>query len=497
MARRTWGTPLAVAACATVVFAVGVVTAQQPAAPAPAGQAPGGGGRGGGRGGGSGNVLFAAADADKDGSVTRAEFKATFDKWFPAWDGGTGSLTQEQLAVGLNGVFPPPAAGGRGGPQNQTPNPDDMAAMMAALPDKAPATPAKPRKILVLGKAQGFVHSSIPLATKTVEALGNKTKAWTTVITFDPADINADNLKQYDAVFLASTTGTFLDDPNDPAATAARRKALLDFVRSGKGLAGIHAASDSYHGNPNPPAPAPAPAAGRGGQGAILATQLMTAGDKNADQKLSKDEFSALADMLFDKVDADKAGKVAQADFAPRFAAALPAPAFPGAGGRGAGAPQVNAALWPEFNKMIGGYFKFHWNDPQHIYVKIDDPKSPLTAMFHGQGFEINDETYTFAQDSFSRENVHVLTSIDYSKMSDEDKAKEPAATARTDHDYGLSWIRREGQGRVFYEAHGHNEKIYAIKPMLEHVLAGVQYALGDLKADDSPSAKPKSTASK
>jgi len=28
------------------------------------------------------------------------------------------------------------------------------------------------------------------------------------------------------------------------------------------------------------------------------------------------------------------------------------------------------------------------------------------------------------------------------------------------------------------------------MKPMLEHVLAGVQYALGDLKADDSPSAK-------
>jgi hypothetical protein len=26
---------------------------------------------------------------------------------------------------------------------------------------------------------------------------------------------------------------------------------------------------------------------------------------------------------------------------------------------------------------------------------------------------------------------------------------------------------------------------------MLEHILAGIQYALGDLKADDSPSVKP------
>ncbi len=220
---------------------------------------------------------------------------------------------------------------------------------------------------------------------------------------------------------------------------------------------------------------------------AVSRRQFIAAGDKNADQKLSKDEFSGLADMLYDKVDTDKTGKVAQAEFAPRFVAALPAGAGRGAGPAG---PNVNEPLWPEFNTMIGGYFKFHWNDPQHITVKIDDPKSPLTAMFKGQPFEINDETYTFAQNSFSRANVHVLTSIDYSKMSDEDKAKEPAASACTDHDFALSYIRREGQGRVFYEAHGHNEKIYAMKPMLEHVLAGIQYALGDLKADDTPSAK-------
>ena len=122
--------------------------------------------------------------------------------------------------------------------------------------------------------------------------------------------------------------------------------------------------------------------------------------------------------------------------------------------------------------------------------MKIDDPKSPLTKMFAGKEFEVHDETYTFAQDSFSRTNVHVLTSIDYAKMSDEDKAKEPAATARMDGDYALSYIRKEGLGRVFYEAHGHSERIYAMKNMNEHYLAGIQYALGDLKADDSPSVK-------
>ena len=119
-------------------------------------------------------------------------------------------------------------------------------------------------------------------------------------------------------IVLDSTTGCFLDDPNDKAATDARRAALLAFIRGGKGIAGIHAASDSYHGTScTPPPPA-----------------------------------------------------------------------------RRSGGPPANDPLWPEWNKIIGGYFKFHWNDPQLITVKIDDPKSPLTAMFHGQPFEIHDETY-------------------------------------------------------------------------------------------------------
>ena len=40
--------------------------------------------------------------------------------------------------------------------------------------------------------------------------------------------------------------------------------------------------------------------------------------------------------------------------------------------------------------------------------------------------------------------------------MSDADKAKE--SNPRADQDYALSYIRREGQGRVFYEGHGHSE---------------------------------------
>jgi type 1 glutamine amidotransferase len=482
------------AAAGTAMMVAGVFVHLAAQAPAP--QQGGGGGRGGGRGGGAGAAIFSATDANKDGAVSRDEFTGAFDKWFMDWDAAkAGSLTAAQITDGINKVIAanapagapagpsPDACGGRSA-NPRVPCQTDVDKMMAALPDKAIAKPAKPRKVLVLGRASGFVHSSIPLAARMMDEMGKKTGAWTATISYDAADINTENLKQYDLVFLDSTTGCFLDDPNDKAATDARRAALLDFIRGGKGIAGIHAATDSYHGG----------GCGGGGgfsPGAGTAAALVAQGDKDADQKLSRAEFSAVAAAWFDRLDTDKSGKVAQADFGPRFAAIAPA-----GGGRQNAANAPNATppkpggepLWPEFNKIIGGYFKFHWVDPQEITVKIDDPKSPLTQMFHGQEFEIRDETYTMNQESFSRDNVHVLTSIDYAKMSDEDKAKEP--TPRTDHDYALSWIRREGKGRLFYEAHGHHERNYAIKPFLEHILAGVQYAIGDLKADDTPSTK-------
>ena len=112
--------------------------------------------------------------------------------------------------------------------------------MSAALPAKAAVKPKQPRRVLVLNKCAGFVTSSIPLATTMIQMLGEKTGAWSTDVAWESDAINAENLKKYDVILLNSTTGAFLDDPNDQAVTDARRKALLDFVRGGKGLVGLH-----------------------------------------------------------------------------------------------------------------------------------------------------------------------------------------------------------------------------------------------------------------
>ncbi len=426
--------------------------------------------------------FFTDLDSNHDGYVSRGELRAATASWLNDGAGDSAGISRQQLSAALDRSFPETLLTSMlasPGPQNQTPKASDVAAMEAALPRTAPTSPKSARRVLVLSKAAGYVHSCIPLAAKTVEELGARTGAWTATITYDSASINADNLKQYDAVFLNNTTGAFLDDP-DPSVTAARKKALLDFVRSGKGLAGIHAAGDSYH-----------EARQGAGMGPTLAPGIMTAADTDHNGRLSAAELSAFSDKLYDGMDPQTTGKLSDTAVRSRILFAMfkagsqtgGAPRMPVSGRTG---PDPQFGTWPEFDTMIGGYFKWHWTDPTHIVYHIDDPGSPLTAMFRGGPFSIDDETYTFSVHSWSRHNVHVLTSIDYSAMSDADKAKEDYP--RPDHDYGLSWIRREGNGRVFYMAHGHDEKVYANNVMLEHLLAGIQYALGDLKANDSPS---------
>jgi outer membrane protein assembly factor BamB len=82
---------------------------------------PGGPGGFGGRGGragarSAGPGLFTAADANKDGTLTREEFKATFAKWFTEWDADkSGALGEDKLREGLNAALARPQFGGPGG----------------------------------------------------------------------------------------------------------------------------------------------------------------------------------------------------------------------------------------------------------------------------------------------------------------------------------------------------------------------------------------------
>src|SRR3954468_19082635 len=113
--------------------------------------------------------------------------------------GFLGTLLLAQQSSTPQACPPEGFSGGftHGCPQKQFANPSDISAMMAALPDKPLASPRSLRHVLVLCQASGWVHTSIPLAAKMVEYLGDKTGAWRTTITYDPATITADNLRGY------------------------------------------------------------------------------------------------------------------------------------------------------------------------------------------------------------------------------------------------------------------------------------------------------------
>ena len=148
-------------------------------------------------------------------------------------------------------------------------------------------------------------------------------------------------------------------------------------------------------------------------------------------------------------------------------------------GGKGiVGIHAATAALqrWPEYGELMGGYYASHLTD--EVPIKVDDPDHPINACFRGQGFRIHDEIY-FLSEQNPRGKYRVLLSLDLGRMAD--------PGARPDRDYAVSLVRQYGKGRVFYCTLGHFPETYWNPLFLEHLLAGIQFAVGDLKADASP----------
>ncbi|MBN1480151.1 ThuA domain-containing protein [candidate division KSB1 bacterium] len=165
-----------------------------------------------------------------------------------------------------------------------------------------------------------------------------------------------------------------------------------------------------------------------------------------------------------------------------------------GGGFIGIHAAAATFVQWPEywqfpaFGQMLGAYEDggHPWKPDETITLKVEEPNHPLTFMFKDQNFQIQDEVFQFRA-PYSRDNLRILLSIDIEK-TDMNPARRFLPERYADKDFAMSWIREYGKGRVFYTSLGHNSFIYWNPSVLEHILAGIQYALGDLKADATPS---------
>ena len=92
------------------------------------------------------------------------------------------------------------------------------------------------KRVLIFSKTQGFRHSSIEKGAQVLKQLLDKEKI-ASDHSEDASLFTDQGLKKYDAVIFLNTTGNILDE--------TQQEAFVRYIQSGKGFAGIHAATDT------------------------------------------------------------------------------------------------------------------------------------------------------------------------------------------------------------------------------------------------------------
>ena len=147
---------------------------------------------------------------------------------------------------------------------------------------------------------------------------------------------------------------------------------------------------------------------------------------------------------------------------------------------------------FPAYPVMMGGRFAGHpWGAGNSaVTVLVEDPSHPtLLGLWENNEFKIQDEIYTFIEEyGYDRDKQRILLSLDFDR-SPKDGGRDPMLeTQRKNKDFGLSWVKKFGKGRIFYGAFGHRLDVYWRNPKIcEMYMRGLQYASGDLPADATP----------
>ncbi|MBN1126087.1 MAG: ThuA domain-containing protein [Sedimentisphaerales bacterium] len=123
--------------------------------------------------------------------------------------------------------------------QDRKPSEQEIAKMKEAMPAKPTVKPAQPRKMLVFSLCQGFKHGSITYWDEVLKIMGEKSGAFSVEISRDLSVFNDESLKQFDVICFNNTTQL--------KTSPEQRKAILNFLQSGKGIVGIHAATDNFY----------------------------------------------------------------------------------------------------------------------------------------------------------------------------------------------------------------------------------------------------------
>lgn len=139
---------------------------------------------------------------------------------------------------------------------------------------------------------------------------------------------------------------------------------------------------------------------------------------------------------------------------------------------------------WGWYNRLVGGYFSDHpgINDPnpnvQPGKVNVVDASNASTS-FLPSTWDRTDEWYSYKK---MNPDVNVLLTLD----EDSYKGGMDMGT------HPIAWYHDYDGGRAFYTGGGHTDESYSEELFLKHLLAGIQYAIGDNLELDYTLAKTK-----
>lgn len=126
---------------------------------------------------------------------------------------------------------------------------------------------------------------------------------------------------------------------------------------------------------------------------------------------------------------------------------------------------------WTWYGQMIGAYFESH-PAQQEANIIVKDNAHPATKGLPAT-WKRFDEWYNFKKIS---KDLKVLLTID----------EKSYTGGKNGEFHPMSWYHEFDGGRVFYTELGHTDESYADPVYLNHLLGGIQYAMGDNKADYS-----------
>ncbi|MVM31404.1 hypothetical protein GO755_15270 [Spirosoma sp. HMF4905] len=131
---------------------------------------------------------------------------------------------------------------------------------------------------------------------------------------------------------------------------------------------------------------------------------------------------------------------------------------------------------WDWFGQLTGAVFVNHPPDPVDGVVQVVDNKDPSTRQLPKR-WPWKDEWYNFKK---RMTDVHVLMTADESTYQ--------GGTEGAYHP--LAWKHSFDGGRAFYTALGHLESAYNNPLFQQHILGGIQYAIGKNEKLDYAKAK-------